>query len=904
MANREPATLLEWVSRLWGTLRRHRTDRDLEEELRLHLELAAEDARRRGGSPESAGRAARIQAGGIAQAMDALRDQRGLPWLQDLVSDVRYGCRMLAKNPGFTLVAVVSLAIGIGANTAVFSFADTLLLRPLTVPRPAEVLTVGSTSASTIRQNLPASYRDYVDVRDRSRSFEGLVAFRDDVVGFASGTDALPKLTIGMLVTGNFFPVMGVEPELGRAFRPDEDEVPGRDAVVMLGHDFWLREFGADRSVIGRTIRLNGIEFTVIGVTPARFTGLDQYIRYAFYAPLMMWPRLIADPRVSPFEARDDRSLNIRGRLKPGVTMAQAQTELSVIATDLERAYPDTNRNQHLAVRTELQVRIAAAPPVARLLLMLNLLAAAVLFVACANVAGLLASRAPVRAREIAMRLAIGAGRPRIVRQLITESGLIAVIGGVFGLGVGYAGVTLFRQFQIPTDLPIVASFELDRRALLFSLVVAVLSAVLFGLVPAIRSTRADLTAVMKATDTAGFGRRRRWGRASLVGGQVAVSVVLLVVATFIYRGFQQQLGKGPGFRTDHLLMMSLAPSQLGYSESQSQRLFERVAAQAGLVPGVQSAALTRYMPMDGLPPSVTMIPEGFQFPAGKESATPASSVVNEHYFDTIGLPILKGRGFRATDSAGAPKVAVVNEVVAQRYWPGQDPIGKRFRLDGIAGPWVEIVGLAKTSKYSFIIERPVEFVYLPYRQRPPESMFLLVRSPGDPASLATPLREMVRGLDANLPIANIRTMEELYRLRSVVILNVIVCLIASMGMMGLALALVGLYGLVAYAVSRRTKEIGIRMAIGAGRSAVLRMVLRQGMVLAVAGLGLGLLASVGADRALRAIFADGPGGDGRTDVMAFLLVGATVLTVTLLAAYVPARRASRVNPTEALRHE
>jgi predicted permease len=897
-------TLREWVSRLRGTLRGTRADRDLQDELRCHLELAAEEARRRGDSPDGAVRTATLNAGGLQQAMEAMRDQRGLPWLDDFARDLRYGCRMLAKSPGFTIVAVISLAIGIGANTAVFSFADTLLLRPLTVPRPGGVLTVGSTSPTTIRPILLASYPDYVDVRDRSRSFEGLVAFRDDVVGFSSGPDTVPRLTMGMLVTGNFFPVMGVEPELGRAFRPDEDEVPGRDAVVMLGHDFWQREFGGDRSVIGRAIRLNGIEFTVIGVTPARFTGLDQYVRYEFYVPLAMWPRFMTDRKVAPFDTRDFRSLNIRGRLKPGVTMAQAQTELSVIARDLERAYPDTNRNQTIAVRTELQARIAAAPPIARLLVMLNLLAAAVLLVACANVAGLLASRAPVRAREIAMRLAIGAGRPRIVRQLITESGLIAVVGGVFGVGVGYAGVTLFRQFRIPTDLPIVAAFELDRRALLVSLVVALVSAVLFGLVPAIRSARADLTAVMKATDAAGFGRRRRWGRALLVCGQVAVAVVLLVVATFVYRGFQQQLGDGPGFRTDHLLMVRLAPSRMRYSEAQAERFYERLAEQARLIPSVQSAALTRFMPMDGLPPSITIIPEGFQFPAGKESATLARSIVDEHYFDTIGVPILKGRGFHATDSADAPKVAVVNEVVAQHYWPGQDPIGKRFRLDHSAGPWVEIVGVAKTSKYSFIIERPLEFVYLPYRQRAPESMFLLVRSLGDPTSLAAPLREVVRGLDANLPISDIRTMEELYRLRSVVILNVIVSLIASMGLMGLALALVGLYGLVAYAASRRTNEIGIRMAIGAGRSDVLRMVLRQGFVLAIAGLGVGLLASAGAARALGGIFPGGAGGDGRTDFTAFLLVASAVLAVTLLAAYVPARRASRVNPTDALRHE
>ena len=350
--------------------------------------------------------------------------------------------------------------------------------------------------------------------------------------------------------------------------------------------------------------------------------------------------------------------------------------------------------------------------------------------------------------------------------------------------------------------------------------------------------------------------------------------------------------------------MMSFAPSQLRYNEAQAQQFFERLAEQARLVPGVKSASLTRYMPMDGLPPSVTIIPEGFQLPVGKESAVHASSIVDERYFDTIGLPILKGRRFRATDSAGAPRVAVVNEVLAKHYWPGQDPIGKRFRLDNSRGPWVEVVGVANTSKYGFVIERPMEFVYLPFRQRPAQSMFLLTESVGDPLSLVRPLRELVQSLDANLPISNVRTMEELYRMRSVIVLNVITTTIGAMGMMGLALAIVGLYGLVAYAASRRTKEIGIRMAIGAGRSDVLRMVLQQGMVLAVAGLGVGLVASFGAGRALTAVFPEGAGGDGRTDFGAFALVAATVFAVTLLAAFVPARRASLVNPTDALRHE
>jgi predicted permease len=895
-------TLREWLHRLWGSLRRSRTDRDLEDELQTHFELAADEERRRGASEEGAARTARLRVGAVAQATEAQRDQRGLLWLEDLVRDLRYAGRMLAKNPGFTAVSVLSLAIGIGANCAVFSFADTLLLRPLTVPHAGDLLTVGLTGS--FRDSLITSYREYVDIRDQSRSFDGLAATTKSTTAFSIERGATPTLALGMLVSGNFFQVVGVDPQLGRAFRPDEDQVPGRDAVLILGHDFWERQFGADPAVVGRTVLLNQIEFTVVGVMPPGFTGLDQYVRYQYYAPIMMWPRLIADANIRPLEARDFRSVTIAGRLKRGMTVSQAQAELSTIAASLERAYPDVNRNRRIVVRTELQNRIAQDPSVATLLTMLAMLAAAVLCIACANVAGLLTSRAPTRAREIALRLAIGADRSRVIRQLITESVLVAIIGGIVGLGVGYAAVMLFNRIQIPTDLPIVATFGIDRRAVLISLAIALVSVLFFGLTPAIRSTRTDLTAVMKATDAAGFGRRRRWGRAVLVGGQVAVSVILLVVATFVYRGFEEQLGKGPGFRVDHLLMMSVAPSQVHYSDAQAQRFFEQLAESARHVPGVRAASLTRYMPMDGLPPPVTIVPEGFQFPAGKESATVASSIIDEHYFDTIALPVLKGRGFRATDSANAPRVAVVNELLAQHYWPGEDPLGKRFRLDSGSGPWVEVVGVAKMSKYSFALERPTEFVYFPYRQRAAQSIFLLVESAGDPATLATPLRAVVQTLDANLPVSNVRTMQELYRMRSVVVLNVVITIIGAMGVMGLGLAIVGLYGLVAYAATRRTKEIGIRMAIGADRSSVLRMVLRQGLVLAASGLAAGLFASIAAGRGLAAVFPGLSTGNRSADLAAFFLVASTVFLVTLLAAFLPARRASRINPTEALRCE
>jgi predicted permease len=594
-------------------------------------------------------------------------------------------------------------------------------------------------------------------------------------------------------------------------------------------------------------------------------------------------------------------NLRLKGRLRSGVSQTEAQAELNTIAADLQRAYPDTNRNRGFTIRTELQSRISEDPPDSMLIAMLSTLAFAVLLVACGNVAGLLTSRAPVRAREMALRLAIGAGRGRLVRQLVTESLLIAIAGGVVGLGVGYAGMRLFRQIEIPTDLPVTLAFRMDRRALLFGLAVAVVSAVVFGLVPAIQATRTDLTAVMKATDTVASGRRRRWGRAVLVGGQIAVSVVLLVVAMFMYRGFRQNMAGGPGFRTDHLLMMSFDPTLMHYSEDQSRRFFEQVAERARAVPGVKAATMTSSVPMANDINTLTVAPEGFQFQQGKENVTVLAAMVDEHYFSTLGIPLVEGRNFRVDDDENAPRVAIANQHFVQHYWPGQDALGRRFRLNDAAKSWVEIVGVAKDSKYIFVAEAPSDFLYIPHRQRRQRDMVMVAQSVGDSASLAAPLREVVRGLDPNLPIFNVRTMEEFYRMRAVSIFNVLITIVAAMGLMGLGLAIIGLYGLVAFAAARRTREIGIRMAIGATQVTVLRMVLRQGFVLALVGLVIGLAASVGAGELLAAAF---PTGDDQRDLMALVLVAPFALAVTILAAYIPARRASRVSPMQALRYE
>jgi len=828
---------------------------------------------------------------------------RGLGWLERFWQDVRYGCRTLASSPGFTLVAVCSLALGVGANGAAFSWADMLLLRPLPVPRPGEVVTVGSTMSVEGFSRIGASYLDYVDIRDRNTSFSGVVAYTFTTAGLAATRDALPALKLGTLVSGNFFSAMGVGPELGRAFRPDENTVPGRDAVLIISHHLWNQQFASDPNVLGRRLQLSGIEFTIVGVAPERFTGMNPFVRSDFYVPLMMWPRLSGDPKKSPLEDRDNRALTLKGRLRPGVSLARAQSELSLIGKDLERAYPETNRNRSMVARTELQMRLAQSPPDTMLVAMLGTLALAVLFVACANVAGLLTSRAPARAREMAMRLALGGGRGRLVRQLMTESLLIALAGGVAGLAVAWIGISAFRQIQLPTDLPIILTFQLDRRVLAFSLIVATASTLLFGLAPAIQTSRADLTMVLKGGELMA-GRRRRWGRNVLVAGQVAVSVILLVLATFMYRGFREQLASGPGYRLDHLLLMTLDPALVRYSEDQTRRLFHDLVEGARALPGVKSVALTSSVPMasDGVNTS-SVIPEGYQLPEGKETLTMFSARIDENYFATMRIPVVRGRGFVKQDSANSPRVAVVNEQYVQHYSAAQDPIGRRFQLrEGGRKVWVTIVGVVKTTKYLWAAEPPTEFVYLPYRQSFQAQMILITESAGDPATLAAPLRALVHALDRSQPIFNVRTMEELYRMRTVTVFNVIIGTIAGMGIMGLALAIVGLYGLVAYATSRRTREIGIRMAIGASRGSVLGMVLRQGLVLAGGGLLIGLAAGVGVQRVLEAAFPSG--GDTRIDVTSLVVVAPLVLAATFVAAYLPARRAARLDPMKALRYE
>jgi predicted permease len=821
-----------------------------------------------------------------------------------VLHDLRYAIRSLRQNPAFALVAIISLALGIGANSAIFSLADGILLRPMAVPHPSEIIQVqsqlrGETLAS-ISEYSNLSYGDYRDLRDKGQSFAGLAAVGYTAFGFATQRDALPQMKFGPLVSGNFFDVMQLQPELGRFFRPDEDESPGRDAVVVLSHDLWKTEFGGRPDVIGQTIFLNGIDFTVIGVAPEDFTGPYVLLRAALYAPIAMGPRLAGDSSQRLLEDRGLRNLFVYGRLKPGISLGQAVAETRVIGQQLAQAYPQSNRTCSLVAGTDLQARFRSNAFNATIIGFLLALAVVVLLIACANVMNLLLSRARARSREIAVRVAIGAGRFRLIRQLLTESLVIAVLGGALGMFVAQVGVDLLSRLPVPGDIPVVVDLRLDTRVLLFAMTASLISAILFGLLPAIQSARPDLVPALKSGRAEGGKPRRFAGRNALVMAQVAASLVLLIFASQAYRGASLLLSSPMGFRTDHLLMASFNPTLARYTPAQTQDFYRRLLDKARNLTGVRSAALVQAVPMatSGVI-GTRVLPEGLALPSGTEAVTVLSNTVSDAYFATSGTRVVEGREFQATDRAESPQVAIVNERFASKYFPKGTAVGKRLRMGGPSGPLTEIVGVAAPTKYVFVVEPPFEFMYLPLSQNPTSAMTLILQTAGPSATLAGPLREMVHSLDAGQPVISVRTMEEYFDQRARQTLSILIDAIGGMGLLGLVLALVGLYGLMTYSVGLRQREIGIRMAIGADPGGVLKMVMRQGMVLAGSGVVIGLALSLLAGKPATSLI-----GSSYFYLPLVLLVVSGLLGAAAFGAFVPARRASLVDPIAVLRQE
>jgi macrolide transport system ATP-binding/permease protein len=880
-----------------------RVERELDEELQFHLEHKIAEGIAKGLSRSEARYNAIRAMDGLEQRKEEMRDMRRIHWLTDFLDDAHYAIRSLRRTPGLTAFVVITLALGIGMTSGTFSMVDALIFRPYPVPHPNGVVTLVGTTHDTSFDNF--SYREYLDLRDKTTSYDGVIANADmEAVGFSAEPTAAPRIKGGMMVSSNYFRVLGVEPRLGRGFRDDEDQVPGRDAVMVLGPAFWKHEFASDPGVVGKTVRLNGTNFIVIGVAPESFPGMLIFGHPDFYMPLAMARVFSSNPRKNFFEDRDDRELNVKARLKPGITPQQAQNELAVLAQNLEREYPQVNRGRGAALHTQFEMRTRGDDVNWKFAVIFVTLALAVLLVACTNVAGLLLSRARSRTREIAVRLAIGAGRFRLIRLLLTESLVLAFLGGLAGIAIGYGVVQWFHSKQsivLMTDLPVAIPFQMDTRVLLASIALSALSALLCGLVPALQSTRTDLVNGLKSADVDLPGRKRLWGRNVLVVAQVATSLMLLTASFLMVRGFQHSLLDGTGFAKDHLLMTSFDPRLMQYNADQTQQFYKQLAEGVREAPGVQSEALTQNIPLgeDGYD-GVAFVPDGFQMPRDRENFTSTMDTVNEGYFQTMGIAILRGRAFLPSDTAGAPRVAVVNAQFAKHYWPARDAVGQHIRLDNHAGPLVEIVGVAQTIKYQATFEKPIDFLYLPLTQHPVGRMTLMLRSSGDPQQLVSSVKDVVRTLDANMPMLETRAYDDFYLNQAVKGPEIATDLVGTMGLVGLVLAVAGLYGLVAYNVSRRTREIGIRMALGAAGSDVLRLVLGKGLMLVGIGVLIGLAMGSGVERLMNSMLFNA----GGVDLVAYAIVVPLLFLVTMLAAYLPARRALRIAPTQALRHE
>ena len=705
-------TLRRFFARLANYATRRRDEQRLREEIEEHIALQTAENIRAGLSPEEARRQARLKFGAVEAMKEDYRTARGLQFVENVAQDVRFAIRSLQRTPGLALFVVITLALGIGMTSATFSMVDALIFRPYPVPHPSGLVTLVTTTHDSSFEDF--SYREYLDLRSQAKSYDGVIANADmEPVGFSAEPGATPRVRGGMMVSGNYFHVLGVEPRLGRGFREDEDQVPGLDAVVVLGPEFWRREFASDPTVVGRIVRLNGTDFTVIGVAPEAFPGMDIVGHPDFYVPLAMARVFSTNMQKNFFEDRDDRELNVTARLKPGTTLEQAQNELTVLAKNFERDYPQQNRSRGAALHTQFEMRTRADDVNWKFSVIFMVLALAVLLVACTNVAGLLLSRARTRTHEIAVRLALGAGRFRLIRLLLTESLILAMLGGLAGMVIGYGIVEWFHTKEsiiFMTELPAAVPFQMDNRALLASLALSVLSALLCGLAPALQSTRVDLVNGLKSANVDLPGRKPLWSRNALVVAQVSTSLMLLTAAFLMARSFEQSFLEGTAFAKDHLLMVKFDPRLVQYNAAQSQQFYKLLAERVRETPGVVSGALAENVPLgqNGFE-GVAFVPDGFQMPPGRENFSATMDTVDEGFFETMGIPILRGRGFRASDTAEAPRVAVVNEQFVKHYWPGSDGVGKHIRLVSRAGASVEIVGVTQTVKYQSTTEGPMD---------------------------------------------------------------------------------------------------------------------------------------------------------------------------------------------------
>lgn len=812
--------------------------------------------------------------------------------MDTLLQDLRYALRSLQKTPGFTAAVVLTLGLGIGANTAIFTMVNALLLRDLPhVTRSDELLLIGRTVNNEGFDTF--SYPDYVDLRDQSKAFRGIAAMSTAPV-HVTGTGATERAR-GALVSANYFAVLGTSPAHGRFFGADEDKPSNPVQVVVLGAGLWQRAFGGRADIVGKTIRLDNRPFEVIGVAPAGFQGITRGDQLDVFLPLAVQP--VAMPEFGSFiNLRQAVWLQLFGRLRPGASLAQAQTELRAFGQQLVAAFPNDRKDWS----------VAAAPtsgfdPItrARVVDFLRLLQGAVLLVlaiACANVANLLLVRSAARRKELAIRASLGAGRGRILRQLLTESVVLAALGGLCGLLLAYWGSDLLRALPV---LRFSGEIDLtpDRRVLLFTFAISLVAGVLFGLVPALHAARSDLAGELRQGAEVGRPRGARL-RGALVVTQVAVSLVLLVAAGLFVRTLRNAYAVDPGFATD-VLTARLDLSLQGYDSSRGRRFYDQLLRDLRAIPGVRpgGASYALNLPFGG-GFDTRIDAQGALIDAEHRGHRTDRNSVSPDYFTTMDIPIIRGRGFSAQDVGTAPPIAVINEAIAERLWPGQEALGKRF-VRTWGGPPLEVIGVARDAKYRNLFEERRLTFYQPLAQDYSAALTIHLRPTGDATMLAGPLERAVHALDPDLPVYRIQRLDErlaasLSQQRSAA------TLVGGFGALALLLAAIGLYGAVAYSASQRTREFGIRIALGAQRPDVLRQVMREGIVLAIIGLSVGLVGAAALTRLLRSqLFGVTP-----TDPLSFAVVSLLLLVVAVTASLVPARRATRVDPMVALRSE
>ena len=821
-------------------------------------------------------------------------------WLRDCGQDLRYGLRTLRRSPGFSVVAVLTIALGIGASTAVFTVINTFFLNSVPIPNPSTLVAVYAVPQNAdphANNPQPISFLDLQDYQEKNKAFTSIAGYSSPFpISFSEGKNA--DRLFAELVTGNYFETLSMVPALGRFPSAQEDHVPGGDPIMVIGYGMWQRRFGGDPSVIDRVVYVNERPFTIIGVAPPSFKGINAIFGPDVWIPSMMAPDVLSAPSHDALRQRSKPLFTGIGRLRPGVSMAQAGADLKTIAATLRSEYPDADaeRTVSLMPMSDAALGVYFRQQMLFGSFVLAVIVALVLLIACSNVASLLLARAAARRQEIAVRLALGARRGRLIRQLLTESLLIAGFSGIVGFCVAIAGVRFLWSFRPAEYAQNFVDLKINGTVLLFAIVVSMLSGLIFGIAPALESSRPGVMETLKE-DTQGSGRSRRGfhlGNA-LVVAQVALSLVSLVIASLFLHSIVRATAIDPGFQTDHLAVFMLNPGQVGYDKPRTENFYRDVRNRLAAQPGIVSASWASNLPLWGRAVNGIVI-EGREQQRKSEAVTSVLNTIDTDYFSTTGIPIVSGRDFADDDREGSLPVAIINQAMAARYWPNQNAIGKRFHLAGENG-YRQIVGIARNANYQTLGESLRSCMYIPLRQNFSDSMVLYVRTEGDSARMLMPAEHVIHDIDPQMPIPDARTGRKIVE-QALWTASMGVGMLSLFGLVALGLASIGLYGLLSYSVNQRRREISIRMALGADRMQVLRLILRQGLGLVSIGAGVGIVLALLSARALSSALY----GVSTADAASFLGASLVLLFIGGLACYVPARIASKVNPLLGLR--